>query len=194
MKLSKLALLVGLTSVLLGCSTSLKSYEDTGPEFDLRGYFDGQSVAWGTLIDYSNKLTRTFCVEIDASWQVENGKHIGTLNENFYFDDGERSNRIWKIQDNSDGTYSGAAGDVIGKAKGESKGRAFHWQYDLEVKVGERDMVFAMDDWMYRVDEHRLFNKTAMEKLGVEVATITLFFDKQDQSRRCLENNAGKTN
>lgn len=192
MNLLKLASITGLTLAILGCSTSLESYKDTGPEFKLRDYFNGHSVAWGTLVDYSNKLTRTFCVEIEANWLAEKDIHTGTLNESFYFDDGERSERIWKIQDNGDGTFTGEAGDVIGVASGETKGRAFHWQYDLEVKVGERDMVFRMDDWMYRVDEHRLFNKTAMEKLGIEVATITLFFDKQDPNRRCLENSSAQ--
>jgi hypothetical protein len=171
-----------------GCSTSLEDYKGTEPNFDLKQYFNGQSVAWGTLIDYSDKLTRTFCVEIDAVWESSESGDIGTLNEQFYFDDGERSTRVWTITEVSSGQYSGVAGDVVGVANGESIGRAFHWEYDLKVKVGGDDMVFAMDDWMYRVDEHRLFNKTAMKKFGVEVATITLFFDKEDQSRRCLEN------
>ena len=35
------------------------------------------------------------------------------------------------------------------------------------------------DDWMYLQDENHLFNKTEMKKLGVTVATVTLFFTRK---------------
>ena len=46
-----------------------------------------------------------------------------------------------------------------------------------------------MDDWMYQLDEFRVMNKTTMEKLGVKVAEVTLFFDKQTQVQRCPSSN-----
>ena len=38
---------------------------------------------------------------------------------------------------------------------------------------------------MYQLDESRVMNKTSMSKLGVKVAEITLFFDKQAQVQQC---------
>ena len=37
----------------------------------------------------------------------------------------------------------------------------------------------GFDDWMYLQDETHLFNKTELQKLGVTVATVTLFFTRK---------------
>jgi len=38
---------------------------------------------------------------------------------------------------------------------------------------------------MYQIDEYRVFNRTKMKKLGVTLAEITLFFDKQTPGKTC---------
>jgi hypothetical protein len=43
---------------------------------------------------------------------------------------------------------------------------------------------------MYQLDEYRVMNKTSMSKLGVEVASITLFFDKEPPVKNCEMYNA----
>jgi hypothetical protein len=172
---------VFLSVTLISCSTDISHYKNQNPKFDIKQYFNGDMIAWGMIQDYSNEVTRRFCVEIDASWQQEQG----TLKEKFYFDDGEITYRTWSLTQLENGAYTGSAEDVIGIANGQQSGFAFQWQYQLAVPIDDSTYHFTMDDWMYMLDEYRVFNKTAMSKFGVEVAEITLFFDKQLSDKSC---------
>lgn len=171
---------------LSGCSADLSDYSQEKhspqkPTLDIKTYFTGDIIAWGMVQDYSAKVTRRFCVEINGQWT----ENKGVLAEKFYFDDGEFSVRNWQLTKLPDGRYEGSAGDVKGIAQGQQKGFAFHWQYDLSVPIDGETYVFSMDDWMYQIDEHRLFNRTTMNKLGIALAEITLFFDKEAPNKRC---------
>ncbi|WP_448568234.1 DUF3833 domain-containing protein [Thalassotalea ganghwensis] len=166
---------------IFGCGASLLDYRNTTPKLKLDDYFNGPIVAWGMIQDYQDKVTRRFCVELNGSWQ----KNEGLLKETFYFDDGEVSYRDWYLTRQVDGTYTGKADDVIGQASGRSSGMAFRWNYTLSIDIDGKNYQFNMDDWMYQLDDYRLFNRTAMKKFGIEVAHITLFFDKEQPLRQC---------
>jgi len=167
--------------VLTSCSTSIEEYKGTSPAIDIRKYFDGDLIAWGMIADYSNKLTRRFCVELKGTWQGDEG----LLEEVFYFQDGEISNRNWQITAQGDGIFTGRAEDVRGEATGRQVGSALQWQYTLLVPIDGTTYEFSMDDWMYQIDERRVFNKAKMNKFGMTAAEITLFFEKTDEPARC---------
>ena len=133
----------------------------------LAEYFDGQVIAYGMVQDYSDKLTRQFCVEIVGSWQ----ENKGVLDETFYFKDGEQSKRIWNLELLENGKVTGTAADVIGVAEGQIQGNVFQWQYDMTIQVDGTDYEVALDDWLYQQDEYRVFNRTAIYKFGIEVGT-----------------------
>jgi hypothetical protein len=172
------------------CSTEIKDYEKTAPKFDIQHYFKGELIAWGMVQDYSKKVTRRFCVELNASWKNNKGE----LAEVFYFNDGEMSQRTWHLTKLANNKYTGSAGDVVGIAEGEQSGLAFQWQYQLLVPINGKTYPFKMDDWMYKIDEYRVFNRTSMSKFGVKAAEITLFFDKQTPFKKCLSNKKVKVN
>lgn len=169
------------TFLLSSCAANLTDYAQDKKPFDIQEYFTGDIIAWGMLQDHSNKVTRRFCVEIKSTWQENNG----TLAEKFYFNDGEISYRNWQLTKTKDGTYTGTAEDVVGKAIGKHQGFAFQLQYDLSLKVKDSTYQVAMDDWMFQLDEYRVMNKTAISKLGVNVANVTLFFDKKVPVQTC---------
>lgn len=171
--------------LLSSCSTRLSDYENQGEALDLKTYFDGPVVAWGMLQDYNEKVTRRFCVEMVGTWKQQDGTDVGVLDEMFYFDDGEVSQRVWTLTRQRGTAYVGSASDVVGEASGESKGFAFQWQYTLEVTVDGSTYEFQLDDWIYQMDEYRLFNRTDMNKFGMTLATITIFFDKEQPLRNC---------
>jgi hypothetical protein len=181
MKLFKYLLLAFTAPFILSCSSSLDDYENTQPEFDLPTYFDGEVTAWGIVQDYSNKLTRRFCVDIIGTWQGNQGQ----LHETFYYNDGEQQIRIWDLKIAKDGSVSGGAADVIGKASGGSKGTAFNWQYTLRVPIDDTEYDLFVDDWMFMMDNNRVMNRSYMKKLGVTVAEISIFFDKTKPVRKC---------
>jgi hypothetical protein len=170
----KLLLLSAFSVLLFGCATDIEDYQGTEPQFDLFEYFQGKSTAWGMVQDYTNRQTRRF--EVDIVGSVEG--NVLTLVEDFVFDDGETSQRIWTIERLGSGQYQGSADDIIGVATGREVGNALQWQYDFELQMDDSTIVVAFDDWLYRQDDKHVFNLTKIEKFGIEVGRITLFFQK----------------
>lgn len=189
-KLKDFLLMIITCSLIISCSANLEDYDNISPNskanfsgkpFDIKEYFNGDVIAWGMVQDYSYQVTRRFCVEIVGTWQGDNG----VLAETFYFDDGEVSYRNWQLSKKPDGSYQGTAEDVVGIAIGKHQGFAFQFEYVLSLVVSDKTYEVTMDDWMYQLDQYRVFNKTSMSKFGINVADITLFFDKETQNQTC---------
>lgn len=172
---AKALVFVVLLFTLLGCSSDLDDYQTSSPGFDLFEYFNGETYAWGMVQDYTDKQNRRFEVKIKGSVEGD----TLTLIEDFVFDDGEISQRIWVIERLEDGSYVGQADDILGQATGREVGNALQWQYDFELQLDDSTVVVAFDDWLYRQDEKHVFNLTKIKKFGVEVGRITLFFQKK---------------
>nr|WP_272165366.1 DUF3833 domain-containing protein [Vibrio diabolicus] len=162
-------------ALLSACSADIDNYQSSTPTFDLFGYFEGETKAWGMVQDYTEQQTRRF--EVDIAGTVE-GNTL-KLVEDFVFDDGEVDQRIWVITKLEDGRYEGKAEDIIGVATGAEQGNVLQWQYDFELQMDDSTVAVAFDDWLYRQDEKHVFNLTKIKKFGIEVGTITLFFQKQ---------------
>lgn len=173
----KCLVVAALCFAVIACSADIEDYRDTKPEFDLFEYFEGTSTAWGMVQDYSQLQTRRFEVVITGS---VDGNTL-TLVENFVFDDGERSSRVWTIDRIGQGQYQGKAEDIIGVAKGTQVGNALRWQYDFKLQREDSAVVVSFDDWLYRQDKRHVFNLTKIKKFGLEVGQITLFFQKASQ-------------
>jgi len=109
-----------------------------------------------------------------ADWQGNKGE----IKEWFEFDDGEKSIRIWQLEKVGNNNYIGQAADVIGIAKGRTQGSALYWQYDLEIEVEGENYTVTLDDWMFLLDQDRLFNKTDMTKFGFKVGEIIIYIEK----------------
>jgi hypothetical protein len=164
---------------LTGCSKPVvQQYAGNHPQFDIYEYFLGKTTGWGIVQDRSGTLTRQFVVHIDGSLDSENRL---VLDESFEWSDGEKSSRIWVISKDSNGFYSGTAGDVVGTATGESAGNALNWNYQLIVEVDGRKWKINMDDWMFLHRDNILINKTAMSKFGFHLGDITISFSKHDR-------------
>lgn len=183
-KFSKFVLGILALSALTGCMTMKPSnFENEKPKFVLEDYFEGKTRAWGIFEDRFGNVRRQFVVDIDGTWD---GKLL-TLNENFVYNDGEKSFRQWRITKNEDGTYEGRADDVIGSAKGIASGNALNWSYILDLKIGENSTLHVkFDDWMFLQPGGILLNRARMSKLGIELGQVTLSFMK-------LKENSGRT-
>jgi len=172
---AKLSLILIACLTLFGCGAQLSDYEENTPKFELFDYFLGDVKAWGIVQDYSGKQTRSFEVVIVGTVKDDQL----TLVEDFVYSDGDQEQRVWTIDRLADGTYQGKAQDIIGIATGAEQGNAMRWQYDFELPYDGSTIVVSMDDWLYRQDEKHLFNITKVKKFGVEVAQVTIFFQKQ---------------
>lgn len=171
----KALLFVAALFMISACSTpSLDKHRGTTPELKLETFFDGELKAYGMVLDRSGNLLRRFDADLTASWQGNNGE----IKEWFEFDDGEKTTRIWQLEKTADNQYQGQAADVVGIAKGRTEGSALYWQYQLEINVDGKDYVVTLDDWMFLMDQKRLFNRTDMSKFGFKVGEIILFIEK----------------
>jgi len=171
----KYALIGAAALTLAGCATvDVSDYRAERPPLDLAAYFDGTVDGWGIVQDRSGKVVRRFTVRIEGKWQGNRG----TLDEHFEFSDGEKQNRVWTLVKDGD-RYTGTAGDVVGTATGLQQGNAFNMRYVLRVPWSGRTIDVDMDDWMWRIDESTVLNRTEMRKFGFRVGEVTLSFRRQ---------------
>ena len=164
--------------ILLSACSSFHVTEYTGrtPRLIPEEFFDGLLTAHGVVKDRSGKVIRYFNADIQAYWEGA----VGTLIEDFIFDDGERQQRVWTLMRQSQGRFIGMAGDVVGEANGEIAGNTMFLRYVLEVPYGDSTIEVAVDDRMYLVDEQTLINEAKMFKLGLEVGEIVLVILKHN--------------
>lgn len=171
-----LLLLFAFVGLISGCSSAeIKDYKNEKPKLLIEEYLNGPLEAHGFFQDRSGLIVKRFKVKLVGSWK--NG--TGTLEEDFDYSDGTKSRRVWTIQKEADGQYTGRASDVIGEARGESAGNAFRWKYTLNLPVGKKTYHVKFDDWMYLMDEKIMLNKSKMTKLGFDLGEVTLVFIKK---------------
>jgi hypothetical protein len=171
-----------LTTVLItGCSPmNTDPSSQQGPTLKIEDFFDGKVYAWGIFEDRFGNLRRQFQVEIDGDW---NGERL-ILDERFLYSDGERDTRVWIIVPKKEGEYEGSAGDIIGTAQGYSDGNRLNWRYRMELKVGDGSWKVSFDDWMYLQPGNVLVNRANVNKWGVQLGVVTLFFVRAEQLKK----------
>jgi hypothetical protein len=177
---------VGLL-MLGGCqSMQIDDFKGTTPTLVLEEYFAGKTKAWGIFEDRFGNLRRQFVVDITGDWD---GKTL-TLDERFEYADGETDQRVWRIDKVGENSYEGRAADVIGTAEGQTEGSAFTWTYEMELNIQGRDVKVRFDDWMFLQPGGVMVNRAYVTKFGIELGTVTLFFQKQDVEK--AENSEGR--
>ena len=161
--------------LLTACSGQhIEDYNNTSPDFDVLTFFSGNLEAKGVVMNRSGEVTRRFSVKMLGTIEDK----ILTLEEWFIFDDGEQSKRTWVIKKNAEGAYNGTANDIIGVAQGQQKGMALHWDYEMDLTVDNRVYRVAFDDWLYRIDEHNVINRSVIKKWGFDVGEVILSIRK----------------
>ncbi|MFT4519952.1 MAG: hypothetical protein ACI9JM_002352 [Halioglobus sp.] len=156
---------------LQACTTiTAESYRDVLPTMVPQEFFVGQLTAHGVVKNRSGLVIRTFNANIEASWKAE----VGTLVEDFIFDDGEKQQRVWTLTPDGNGSYVGTANDVIGYSYLRSAGNSLFLNYVLRIPYGDSTLDIHVDDRMYLVAPNILINESSMSKLGLQVGSITL--------------------
>ena len=164
------------TVLLAGCAgPALEDYSDRGPVLTPQEFFTGELSARGVVKDFSGEVIRTFDADISASWD-SNG--VGTLDEEFRFDDGEIQTRVWTLTPDN-GALHADAGDVVEPGTMRWQGNAINMNYVLRVSYGDGTIDVRMDDWMYLITPDTLINQTTMTKWGIEVGEIVLVISKR---------------
>ena len=151
-----------------------EDFKETKPIINIEKYFEGPVKAWGLLQDRKGKVTRQFRADMFGKFQ----NNILTLEEEFFWTDGEKQKRVWKIKKIDEHNYIGTAPDVIGEAKGFSYGSAFKFEYDLMIPIRGKDIKISFDDWIFKQDDKIAINRATLKKFGFKVGELTVFFQK----------------
>ena len=179
MKNIKIILLITCLFLITNCSSQNsmkpKDFINTEPSMTIESYFDGPVKAWGLLQDRKGKVTRQFKADMFGSFDGS----ILTLKEDFYWTDGEKQNRIWKIKKIDQNYYEGTAPDVVGTAKGYQYGSAFKFEYDLMVPFKGKNIKISFDDWIFKQDNEVAINRATLTKFGFKVGELTVMFFKK---------------
>ncbi len=156
-------------------SVSVEDYADNKPRLVAEEFFNGKLSAHGIVKDRGGQVIRYFSAKIDAYW-VDG---VGTLDEQFVFDDGEQQTRVWKLKPVGEGKYAATAGDVIGVGAMQVAGNSVFLDYVLRIPYGDGSIDLKIDDRMYLVSERVLLNESIMTKWGFEVGQIALVITRE---------------
>lgn len=154
-------------------------YKDNKPTLILEEFFQGQLTASGILKNRKGQVTRFFNVDITATWQGD----VGTLVEDFVFDDGEIQQRIWTLTKLNDTTYQAHAGDVKAPTLIHVSGNSMFMTYVLIVPYKDSTLDITIDDRMYLVNKKTLINESSMTKFGIDVGEINLVIQHKSNSQ-----------
>jgi hypothetical protein len=165
------SVLVLSLSLLSACSgVTVRDYTQIQPTLIMEQFFDGPLRAAGVVKNFNGRVIRTFTADIKAYWR----EGVGTLEEDFNFDDGERQRRVWTLQPDGSGGYLGSAGDVVGESLIEVSGNSVFLDYVLRVPYGDSSLDLHIDDRMYLVSPDLIINESVMRKFGIKVGEILL--------------------
>ncbi len=160
---------------LTGCSNSnMKNVVSKNSSFELLEYFEGETTAWGLVVDRFGNLQRTFKVKLNG----KRDKKKLLLKEYFTYNDGEREYREWVITKTETGSYEGKSKDTIGVAKGKQVGNTMRMVYDTTISIGETNIRVSFDDRFVKTDKNVVINRAEVLKWGIKLADVTIFFSK----------------
>ena len=142
--------------------------------FELLEYFEGETMAWGLVVDRWGNLQRSFKVKLNGK---RNNKEL-LLKEYFIYNDGEQEYREWVITKKETGLYEGKSKDTIGVAKGKKVGNTMRMVYDTTISIGETDIRVSFDDRFVKADKKVVINRAEILKWGIKIADVTIFFSK----------------
>ena len=167
-----------LSGILVSaCSTvTVQDYAGAEPELEMERFFNGDLVAYGVVKDWRGRVIRRFQADIDASWEAG----VGTLDEDFLFDDGETDRRVWTLTPTGEDSYRGTAGDVLGAGELQVAGNAVFLDYVLQIPYGSGSINVRVDDRMYLLTPELLLNESSLRKFGFKVGELLLVIGRRD--------------
>ena len=158
--------------IFTGCSKmQIEDFTDKSPEFIPQEYFDGKLRAYGLVKDRNGKIIRTFKGELIGSWDV-NG--VGTLDEKFVYDDGEKLTRVWTLKPTSKKTFEATAGDIVGTSKMIANGNTVMLDYVMKVPYNDSTIDISVKDWLHLQEDGVIINHSKMKKFGFTVGELVI--------------------
>lgn len=176
MKLN-LLLSVVLAVVVTGCnSLQPRDFADSTTTLEPDKYFTGHVRSWGVTENRAGEPKSRFTTESFGKREADGDV---TIEQTFHFDNGRTQKRTWRVHRIDAHHYEATANDVVGKARGETHGNAFRWEYTIAMKPGNPLFNVRLHQWMYLPEgTETLFTRVAVKKFGIKIAQVTESFQK----------------
>ena len=160
------------TILFTGCTgMKIEDFNNTKPEFIPQEYFNGKLRAYGIVKDRSGKIIRTFKGKMIGSWD-KNG--VGTLEEFFVYDDGERIERIWTLKPNGDKKFIATADDIVGESPMIANGNTVMLDYVMRTPYKDSTIDLSVQDWLHLQEDGVIINHSKMKKFGFVVGELVI--------------------
>lgn len=169
--MKRILLLLSLIGLL---SCAQPNYQELDPRFDVETHFGGERHAYGIVRSRGGELLRRFKVNLTGVWE----DNRGVLDEDFLYDDGERSSRQWVFEKTANGTWVGTANDALTQARLVINGPELNLVYEMVLEVDGTEYEVTFEDWIYAIDDERVVNVSEVRKFGFKVAEVILVIDR----------------
>ncbi len=156
----------------------IEDFTNKGPEFIPQEYFNGKLTAYGMVKDRSGKIIKTFKGNLVGSWD-KNG--VGTLDEKFIYDNGEKQTRVWTLTPTGDKTFIGTAGDIVGNAQMIANGNTVMIDYTMRVPYNDSTLDINVKDWLHLQEDGVILNHSKMKKFGFTVGELVITIIKENK-------------
>jgi hypothetical protein len=172
--MTRFALAAGLSLLAQACATRPPIPAETSAPFVLERDLVGESVARGEFRAITG-VRRPFTARLNGAWEGQ----VLTLVEDFYFDDGERDRKTWRLERVAPGRYVGAREDVVGQAQGFQDGDVFRLEYDIVLpgENGRGRKVRFRDVIALRADGD-VINNATVGWFGLRVGSVSLVIER----------------
>ena len=167
-------LLPGLLFGLAACGSPMdvQGFAGAAPSLDPVQCFTGHVRYFGVMEDRSGQPTSIVTTDCVGTPEGDGIRMVQTLR----IGSDAPQTRDWRMRRTGPGQYEATANDVVGTARGEAAGRAFHWQWTLALSPGNPVKNVTMDQWWYLLDDGSMLNRTTVRKLGFIAAEVTEHF------------------
>jgi len=175
-RLHRLLPIAAMALALGGCASKpVASFQGGRPILDPEKFFAGHTHSWGIFESRSGEPTEI--LHTDTLGHVEGG--ILHFEQDLLFGGGKKKHRSWLIQRVDQHHYTATGTGIVGTARGEAYGNAFHLDFTLDALPGNPLGHVHMSQWMYlQPDGVTLVNRDTLTKAGVIVTEITEQFRK----------------
>lgn len=174
--LHRLLLIAGMAACITGCASKpIAAFTDGRPIFKPEKYFAGRTHSWGIFETRSGKPTQILQTQTTGRWVAD----VFHFEQDIIFEHGKRQHRSWLIRRLDEHRYSATGTGIVGTARGEAWGNAFHLDFTMAALGGHPLGHVRMSQWMYLQEDGRtMINRATATKAGVILAEVTEQFRK----------------
>ena len=174
--LHRILLFAGMAAGISGCASKpITAFNDGRPIFKPEKYFAGHTHSWGIFETQSGKPTKIIQTQTVGHWQG------GVLHfeQDIVFEHGKKQHRSWLIRRLDEHRYSATGTGIVGTARGEAWGNAFHLDFTMAALGGNPLGHVRMSQWMYlQEDGVTMINRAVATNAGIILTEITEQFRK----------------